>query len=92
VVQVAREQAAAGGAVLIVVHDLNLAAACAGRVAVLQHGRLVACGTPWDVLTADLLSSVFEHPIAVLPHPLHAGPLILPDSPPVQAPKKGRDE
>ncbi|HZQ35159.1 MAG TPA: heme ABC transporter ATP-binding protein [Dehalococcoidia bacterium] len=78
VMAIARERAAAGGAVLIVVHDLNLAAACAGRVAVLQRGRLVACGTPWQVLTAELLSRVFEHSIAVLSHPLDDRPLILP--------------
>lgn len=78
VTQIAREQAQAGGAVLIVLHDLNLAAACAGRVAVLQQGRLVACGSPWQVLTAELLSRVFEHPIAVLPHPLDDRPLIVP--------------
>lgn len=80
VMQVAGEQAAAGGAVLIVVHDLNLAAACAGRVAMLQHGKLVACGSPWEVLTADLLSRVFAHPITVLAHPLspERRPLILP--------------
>jgi len=80
VMQIAREQAAAGGAVLIVVHDLNLAAACAGRVAVLQRGRLVACGAPWEVLTAELLATVFEHPITVLSHPLHDRPLILPST------------
>ncbi len=80
VMQIAREQAAAGGAVLIVVHDLNLAAACAGRVAVLQRGWLVACGTPWEVLTADLLARVFEHPLTVIPHPLGDRPLILPAS------------
>ena len=78
VMQIARETAAAGAAVLLVVHDLNLAAGYADRVAVLRHGRLVACDTPWQVLTADLLSEVFEHPIAVLPHPQRDCPLILP--------------
>jgi iron complex transport system ATP-binding protein len=79
VMQIAREEAAAGAAVLAVLHDLNLAAAHADRIAVLHHGRLVACGAPFAVMTADLLSTVFEHPLVVTEHPLIAAPLILPE-------------
>ncbi len=78
VMQIARECALAGGTVLAVVHDLNLAAGYAHRLAVLSHGRLVACGTPTEVLTEALLTDVFEHPITVLKHPLRDCPLVLP--------------
>jgi iron complex transport system ATP-binding protein len=78
VMQIAREEAAAGAAVLVVVHDLNLAAGYADRVVLLSRGRMVACGSPWEVLTAETLSTVFEHPITVLPHPQRDCPLILP--------------
>jgi iron complex transport system ATP-binding protein len=78
VMAIAREEAAAGAAVLAILHDLNLAAAHADRIAVMHHGRIVARGTPAEVLTEALLSDVFEHPLRVAAHPLAVGPLILP--------------
>jgi iron complex transport system ATP-binding protein len=75
---IARALAAEGATVLAVLHDLNLAAAYADRVALLAAGRLVTVGTPWATLTADTLGAVFEHPIAVLPHPALDCPLIVP--------------
>jgi len=54
-----------GGAAVVVLHDLALAAAYADRVAVLAEGRLVAAGTPREVLTADRLSAVYRHPVDV---------------------------
>ncbi|RFS84256.1 heme ABC transporter ATP-binding protein [Actinomadura spongiicola] len=78
VFDVVRERASAGAAVVTVVHDLGLAAAHADRVAVLAEGRLVACGPPGDVLTAEMLSAVYRHDIEVLPHPRTGRPLILP--------------
>lgn len=77
--RLARELAAGGAAVLAVLHDLNLAAAHADRVALLAAGRLAAAGPPWSVLTAARLTAVFRHPIAVVPHPRRDCPLILPE-------------
>src|SRR4029078_3910251 len=45
--------------VLAVLPDLNLAAAFAPRVAILDEGRVVADGPPADVLTPDLVRRVF---------------------------------
>ena len=42
-----------GGAVVVVLHDLGLAAAHADRIAVLAHGQVVADGPPADVLAPD---------------------------------------
>jgi iron complex transport system ATP-binding protein len=78
VLQTARSAAADGAAVLAVLHDLNLAAAYADRVALLSGGRLAACGPPWEVFTEALLSEIFQHPIAVCRHPLRDCPLVLP--------------
>jgi iron complex transport system ATP-binding protein len=78
VMETARSMAIHGAAVLAVLHDLNLAAATADRVAVLRHGRLAALGAPREVCTEDLLSEVFEHPMAVLRHPVRDCPLIVP--------------
>jgi iron complex transport system ATP-binding protein len=48
-----------GLTVLAVLHDLNLAAAFAPRVAILDEGRVVADGSPAEVLTPDLVRRVF---------------------------------
>ncbi len=78
VMRVATAHARAGGAVLAVLHDLNLAAAHADRVAVIADGRLVACGTPAEVLEPALLSEVYHREIEVMPHPRTGAPLVLP--------------
>ncbi|MBJ7355764.1 heme ABC transporter ATP-binding protein [Nocardioides sp.] len=65
VLGVARATARAGSAVVVVLHDLSLAAAYADRVCLLDAGRVAADGTPDDVLTAQRLGAVYEHPISV---------------------------
>ena len=43
-----------------VVHDLNLAARFADQIVLLNNGRVVANGTPAEVLTAERIQEVFE--------------------------------
>lgn len=69
VMQIARELAERGAAVLLIVHDLNLASAYAHRIAMLQDGRIFADGTPCEVLTEDNLQTVFNLPVQIMPHP-----------------------
>ncbi|SFF00059.1 iron complex transport system ATP-binding protein [Actinacidiphila alni] len=78
VLRVCREQAALARGVVVVLHDLGLAAAHADRVALLSHGSLVASGPPSSVLTPARLSALYHHPIEVLPHPHGGAPVILP--------------
>jgi iron complex transport system ATP-binding protein len=54
-----RRRAAVGQAVVLAVHDLNLALAVADRVALLAQGRLLALGTPSEVLTSEALKTAF---------------------------------
>ena len=68
---------AAGKTVLVVLHDLNLAAATCDRLGVLDGGCLVAVGTPWDVLTAERVRHVFGVDASVVPHPVTASPQLL---------------
>lgn len=67
---VIRKAAASGIGVLIVLHDLNLAAKFADKVAMLNQGRIVGLGVPEDVLTTQLLTSVYDVPVNVKPNPL----------------------
>ncbi|MGV0744307.1 ABC transporter ATP-binding protein [Mycolicibacterium sp. XJ870] len=48
-----------GATVIAALHDLNLAAAYCDRICVLDGGRVVAVGTPAEVLTVDMLSDVY---------------------------------
>jgi iron complex transport system ATP-binding protein len=79
----ARACADAGNAVLVVLHDLQLAAAYADEIAVLGAGRLVARGAPRDVLTDDLLSDIYGLPIEVLHHPRTGAVLVGPQRSPI---------
>ncbi len=67
-------------AVLMALHDLNQVALYADRVALLVNGRLVALGTPTEVLTPERLIDAYNVPLRVLPHPEYGTPLVLPDS------------
>ena len=68
-----------GLAVLIALHDLNLAARYADRVALLVSGEIKAVGTPRQVLTPELISLAYHLSVQVIPHPFADVPLVLPD-------------
>ncbi|MEM1128063.1 MAG: ABC transporter ATP-binding protein [Bacteroidota bacterium] len=58
-----------GVTVVAALHDLNHAATYADRVAVIQAGVLVGCGTPDEVLTPALIEEVFAVRATVGTHP-----------------------
>ncbi|MFE0171747.1 heme ABC transporter ATP-binding protein [Streptomyces sp. NPDC059002] len=78
VLRICRERAAAGDAVVVVLHDLGLAAAYADRVAVLRGGSVAAEGAPVDVFDEELLSEVYRQPVEVFPHPRTGAPVVAP--------------
>lgn len=65
-------------AAVAVLHDLNLAAAFCDRLVLLQAGRIVAQGSPEDVLTSAHLSAVYSAAVWVGPHPVTGKPIVLP--------------
>ncbi len=67
-------------AVLIALHDLNLAARYADRVALMVAGEITAIGTPREVLTPELISQAYCLPVQVVKHPFKDVLLILPES------------
>jgi len=76
-----RDLAAQGAAVAFSVHDLNLAALAADRVAALADGRLVALGPPKEVLQPELIESIYGSPVHVGEHPSMDRPQISPIPP-----------
>ncbi|NRQ33308.1 ABC transporter ATP-binding protein [Nonomuraea sp. NN258] len=69
---------AAGRTIVMVLHDLNLAARYADRLVAMRAGRVVASGTPHEVLTEDLLRAVFELDAKVIEDPVAGTPLVVP--------------
>ena len=67
-------------AVLIALHDLNLAARYGDRVALLVGGAIRALGTSGKVMTSALLSEAYSLPIKVVDHPFLSGLIVLPGS------------
>ena len=66
-----------GLSALVVTHHLNLAARYAGRMLLLEGGRVAADGTPAQVMRPELLSSVFRWPIGVVS--LEGAPHVVPE-------------
>jgi len=64
-------------AVLVALHDLNLAARYADRVALLVAGEVKAAGTPRQVLTPELISEAYRLTGRVVPHAFADVPLVL---------------
>ncbi|MDE2973725.1 MAG: ABC transporter ATP-binding protein [Gemmatimonadota bacterium] len=64
-----RELRADGLAVLVVTHDLNLAARFADRLLFLDRGRVRARGAPAEVLSREMLEDVYEWPLRLVAHP-----------------------
>jgi len=76
VLQILRRRAAEGTTIVLVVHDLSLAAAYADRVALMRAGTLLATGTVDEVMTAEALSAVYDHPVMLIRNP-DTGELII---------------
>ena len=64
--------------VLVVLHDLNLAAQYADHILLLKEGREVASGPPEQVLKAEVIEAVYDVPVTVIPHPHGPRPLVVP--------------
>lgn len=79
VMAIARDYADAGGGVVAVMHDLNLSAMYADQIALLLEGRMLAQGTPADVLTDANLGFAYGCPVRVNAVPAR-GPWLVPQA------------
>lgn len=61
-------------AVIVVLHGINLAASVADKMLLMRRGEVIAFGPPSDVMTEQHLTSVYEMPLRVAPHPLSGRP------------------
>ena len=69
--------ASRGIGVVMVLHDLNLAARCADKLVVFNGGTIEAAGTPENILTEQLIDKVFGVKVTVARHPATNRPLVI---------------
>ena len=62
---------------LVVLHDLNLAARYADRLVMLEQGRLMADGSAGVVLTPALIARLYDYPAQVIHHPESGVPMVV---------------
>lgn len=65
VLQLLKERSRNGALVIVVLHDVEAAAAYADRIVLLERGRVRANGGPSSVLSSALLSEVYQYPVHV---------------------------
>ncbi|QWF78090.1 ABC transporter ATP-binding protein [Amycolatopsis sp. CA-230715] len=67
-----------GRTLVAVLHDLNHAARYATHMIAMRDGRILATGTPEEVVTAERVQEIFELPCQVMPDPETGTPLVIP--------------
>jgi iron complex transport system ATP-binding protein len=67
-----------GRTVVMVLHDLNLAARYAQTLVAMKDGAIIAQGPPHEVLTAALLRQVFDLDAEVITDPVSGSPMVVP--------------
>ena len=72
-----REQ---GKTVVMVLHDVNLAAEYCDHLFVIKNGQVFTQGSPEEVLTCELIRDVFDVDTQVIPHPVSGRPLCIPSA------------
>ncbi|HLP23525.1 MAG TPA: ABC transporter ATP-binding protein [Microbacteriaceae bacterium] len=67
-----------GTTIGMVLHDLNLASRYADHLFAIAGGRIVATGTPEEVITPETVKSVYDLECIVVPDPVTGSPLVVP--------------
>lgn len=67
-----------GTTIVMVLHDLNMAARYSDVLVAMRKGSIFATGSPDDVVTRATVESVFGLECAIIPDPVFASPLVIP--------------
>ena len=76
--EVVRRVRDSGTTVVLVLHELNLAARYADHLVAMRAGRVVAAGPPAEVVTEQLVRDVFGMDSRVVPDPVAGTPMVVP--------------
>lgn len=72
-----RDLSRQGIAIVVVLHDLNLAAQYSDQIVLMNQGQIVASGTPHQVMTAETVSQTYGWPVKIVPHPELNHPVVM---------------
>ena len=61
--------------VVLVLHDINMAARYCDRLVALREGALLRQGTPEELMTSATLADIYQMPMQVLAHPVTGEPV-----------------
>lgn len=67
-----------GTTIVMVLHDMNMAARYADHIVAMREGRIVASGAPAEVITDRMISDVFSLDAHVITDPVSGTPIVLP--------------
>ena len=67
-----------GTTIVMVLHDMNMAARYGDHIFAMADGELVASGSPAEVMTTDLIEQVFDLDSMVVTDPVSGAPMVLP--------------
>ena len=73
-----KQLAGNGCAIILAIHDFNLAGSVADRLMIIDEGRQVALGTATEIMTPELFEKVFEAAVTLSTHPDTGDPIVLP--------------
>ncbi|GAB4043872.1 heme ABC transporter ATP-binding protein [Spirosoma litoris] len=76
--EIAHEFTKKGFCVVVILHDLNLAAQYADQIVMLRSGRVEAIGTPREVITEETIHRVFNLKVWLIDHPEMDCPMVVP--------------
>ena len=76
-IEIVQQISARGVTVVMVMHDLNLAAKCADQMVFMNCGHCTAVGTVTELLTPALLKKVFSVDAEVITHPVQGTPMVV---------------
>ncbi len=77
ILRLLRDMARESVGVLMILHDLNLAARYADEIVLMRGGSVTACGSPDEVLTPALIAATFDVEAVIVPNPSGSRPLIV---------------
>ncbi|MCG8671423.1 MAG: heme ABC transporter ATP-binding protein [Pseudomonadales bacterium] len=75
--KLAKDLTSRGYSVIIILHDLNLAAAYADKILMMQEGKRVGFGSVEDVFQQELIQRVFDVPVEIVQHPERGTPWVI---------------
>lgn len=67
-----------GRTIIMVLHELNLAARYCDQMIAMREGSIVAEGAPGDVLTAESVREIFGLEAMIVPDPVRGTPMVVP--------------